>query len=80
MHSHSVRTSYRKSISVASAEQDITVCTFGPLPPAGMKISTVVFPAHMALNIEWNHIGPLCHNPALSNDAGGAEGTDHMCT
>lgn len=55
----------------ASTEQDITVCAFGPSPTAGVKISTVVFPAHMALDTEWNHIGPLCHNPTLSYDTGG---------
>lgn len=55
----------------ASAEQDITVCAFVPSPPAGMKISTVVFSAHMALDTEWNHIGPLCHNPTLSYVTGG---------
>lgn len=28
----------------------------------------------MALNAEWNHIGPLCHNPTLSHDTEGEGG------
>lgn len=55
----------------ASAEQDITRCAVGPSPPPGMKISTVVFSAHTALDTEWLHIGPLCHNLTLSCDTGG---------
>lgn len=43
--------------------------------------STVVFPADMALNAKWNHIGPLCHNPTLSHDTGGGfQASAHMCT
>lgn len=35
------------------------------------KISSGVFPANMALKAEWNHIGPLCHNPTLNHNTGG---------
>lgn len=47
--------------------------------------STAVLPADMALNAEWNHIGPLCHNPTLSHDTegeggGGFKPLPHMCT
>lgn len=65
----------KHQLASGSAEQDITVHAFGPLPPTGMKIPTVVFSAHMALNTEWNHIGPLCHNPTVSHGAG--EGSRH---
>lgn len=35
---------------------------------------------NMALNPEWNHIGPLCHNPTLSHKTVGVQGSAHMYT